>query len=106
MEQLPTMYWLPKLHKNPYGSRFIAASNKCSTMPLLGLLTTILKEYCAGIFRNTGVNCFWVINNAQLVLQSMHALNDTSAARTLDIVYKHTTSFLEEQYETLHRRCL
>ena len=34
MEQLPTMYWLPKLHKNPYGSRFIAASNKCSTMLL------------------------------------------------------------------------
>ena len=25
MMQLPTVYWLPKLHKNPYGSRFIAA---------------------------------------------------------------------------------
>ena len=26
-EDLPSFYWLPKLHKNPYGKRFIAASN-------------------------------------------------------------------------------
>ena len=25
-EQLPSFYWLPKLYKKPYGSRFIAAS--------------------------------------------------------------------------------
>ena len=24
MQQLPSMYWMPKLHKNPYGSMFIA----------------------------------------------------------------------------------
>ena len=31
-EQLPSFYWLPKLHKQPYGSRwFIAASNTCTT---------------------------------------------------------------------------
>ena len=30
-EELPSFYWLPKLHKTPYGTRFIhvAASNKC-----------------------------------------------------------------------------
>ena len=28
MRQLATLYWLPKMHKNPIGSRFIAASNK------------------------------------------------------------------------------
>ena len=26
-EDLPSFYWLPKLHKNPYEKRFIAASN-------------------------------------------------------------------------------
>ena len=26
-ERLPSFYWLLKLHKKPYGSRFIAASN-------------------------------------------------------------------------------
>ena len=31
MEQLPSFYWLPKLHKTPYGSRFIAATILCVT---------------------------------------------------------------------------
>jgi len=87
MEQLPSMYWLPKLHKTPYGSRFIAASSKCSTRPLSGLLMTCLshimtqfKEYCNGIYRNTGINCFWIINNSQQVLQSLHLFNVNSKA--------------------------
>ena len=78
-EELPTVYWMPKLHKNLYGSRFNAASNKCTTKPLSSLLTTCLtallvhfEEYCAGICRNTGINCSWVINNAQSVLHSSH----------------------------------
>ena len=52
-EDLPSFYWLPKLHKNPYGKRFIAASNKCTTKSLSKLLTTCLakiichfREYC------------------------------------------------------------
>ena len=42
-EQLPSFYWLPKLHKKPYGSRFIAASNKCTTKRLSSLLTSCFK---------------------------------------------------------------
>ena len=63
-ECLPSFYWLPKLHKTPYGTRFIAASNKCTSKRLSSLLTscfkTILihyKQYCEGIYRHTGVNC-------------------------------------------------
>ena len=42
-EKLPSFYWLPKLHKNPYGYRFIAASSACTTKPLSKLLTQCLK---------------------------------------------------------------
>ena len=56
-ENLPSFYWLPKLHKNRYGQRFIAASNKCTTKSLSKLLTTCLakityhfKKYCSGGF--------------------------------------------------------
>ena len=91
MMQLPTMYWLPKLHKNPYGSRFIAASNKCTTKPLSGILTACLstvithfKEYCNGIFRNTGVNCFWIINNSLHVINTLRNINISSKARSFD----------------------
>ena len=29
--KLPTMYWLPKLHKRPYKAIFIANSSSCTT---------------------------------------------------------------------------
>ena len=42
-ERLPSFYWLPKLHKTPYGTRFIAASNRCTTKQLSALLTSCFK---------------------------------------------------------------
>ena len=33
-ERLPTMYWLPKLHKRLYKARFIANSSSCTTTEL------------------------------------------------------------------------
>ena len=90
-EQLPSFYWLPKLHKNPYGSRFIAASNKCTTKRLSSLLTscfktiiTHYKQYCAGIYNHSGINCFWIINNSTEVLERLHKINKTSRAKQFD----------------------
>ena len=40
--KLPTLYWLPKLHKRPYTSRFIANSSACTTTELSILLTSCL----------------------------------------------------------------
>ncbi|MGJ8945982.1 hypothetical protein AB9K17_24130, partial [Salmonella enterica subsp. enterica serovar Kentucky] len=76
-KQLPTFYWFPKMHKNPVCSRFIAVSSACTTKPLSQLLTSSLKlitahfkQYCEGITRNTGVNCFWIIDNVVEVPKS------------------------------------
>ena len=41
-KRLPTFYWLPKLHKQPYKSRFIANSSSCTTTELSKLLTSCL----------------------------------------------------------------
>ena len=41
--ELPSFNWLPKLHKNPCGHRFIAASSTCTTKPLSRTLTHCLK---------------------------------------------------------------
>ena len=38
--RLPTLYWLPKLHKRPYASRFIANSSACTATELSILLTS------------------------------------------------------------------
>ena len=40
--KLPTLYWLPKLHKQPYKSRFIANYSSCRTTELSILLTSCL----------------------------------------------------------------
>ena len=41
-ERLPTFYWLPKLHKQPYNVRFIANSSSCTTTEISKLLTLVL----------------------------------------------------------------
>ena len=41
-DKVPTLYWLPKLHKNPYKARFIANSSSCMTTELSKLLTSCL----------------------------------------------------------------
>ena len=41
---LPYIYWIPKMHQNPYKHLFIAGSSKCSTKPLSILLTKLLTH--------------------------------------------------------------
>ena len=39
----PTLYQIPKLHKNPYRNRHIAGSSACSIKGLSVTMTTILS---------------------------------------------------------------
>ena len=41
-DRVPTLYWLPKLHKKPYTARFIANSSSCTTTELSKLLASYL----------------------------------------------------------------
>ena len=41
-DNVPTLYWIPKLLKNPYKARFIAYSSPCTTTELSKLLITSL----------------------------------------------------------------
>ena len=61
--RLPTMYWLPKLHKRPYKARFIANSSSCTTTELSKLLTSCLTavknhviRYCEKVYEKSGKN--------------------------------------------------
>ena len=101
---LPQFYWLPKLHKQPYGARFIAASYTCTTKPLsrlltscLKLITTHYKQYCNDIFCRTGVNCFWMIDNSQQVLS---ALSKITIAKCFDS-YDFSTLYTSIPHATL-----
>ena len=96
-ETLPSFYWLPKLHKSPFGKRFIAASNKCTTKRLSPLLTacfkttlTHYKQYCEGMYKRTGVNCFWVIENSMEVLEKLRRINKLMILPHCILVYHMT----------------
>ena len=67
-DRLPTMYWLPKLHKRPYKARFIANSSSCTTTELSKLLSSCLTaikarviKYCETVYKCSGKNMFWSI---------------------------------------------
>jgi hypothetical protein len=69
---LPYLYWIPKLHKNPYKQRYMDVSSKCSTKPLSLLLTkqlTAIKEsrqrYCSAAYSRNGVNQMWILKNSK-----------------------------------------
>ena len=77
-DRLPTMYWLPKLHKTPYKARFIANSSSCTTTELSKLLTSCLTavknhviKYCEKVYERSGKNLFWSIKNSGEVLNKL-----------------------------------
>ena len=84
------MYWIPKLHKNPIGERFIIASPECSVKPLLKDVTNILKLFQNNVSNYhdrrrvwTNVSNFWVIQNNRPVTERIAKINNTKKAKTV-----------------------
>ena len=50
----------------------------------LHTVTLHFKEYCNGILRNSGINCFWIVNNSLQVLSLLSTLNESSKVKHLD----------------------
>ena len=80
--ELPTFYWLPKLHKNPFKSRFISNSSHCSTTILSKHITSALTavkdhviKYSVTAFSNSNVNYFWSIKNSSEVIEKLRLRN-------------------------------
>ena len=77
-KNLPRIYSIPKLHKNPYKFRFIAGSKFCSTKELSVLLTKGLQKiqefwynYCGRIEATSGINRFWITKNSTELLNTL-----------------------------------
>ena len=77
-DRLPTMYWLPTLHKRPYKARFTANPSSCTTTELSKLLTSCLTavknhviRYCEKVYERSGKKLFWSIKNSVEVLNKL-----------------------------------
>ena len=97
--KLPTLYWLPKLHKWPYKSRFIANSSACTTTELSILLTSCLTaiknhviKYCTTVYERNGKKQFWSIKNSGEILNKLKSRGFlASGVYTYDFSTLYTT---------------
>ena len=93
------MYWIPKLHKNPYKARFIANSSACTTTHLSKLLTSCLTavkchviRYCEKVYENSGMNLFWSIKNSGEVIDKLRCQQfQASSLSTYDFSTLYTS---------------
>ena len=67
-DKVPTLYWLPGLHKRPYRAGFVANSSSCAAAGLSGLLASCLTavgghvfKYCERVCGRSGGGLFWSI---------------------------------------------
>ena len=82
-DRLPTLYWLPNLHKRPNKARFNATSSSCTTTVLSKLLTSCLTAvkkkhwitYYNTVYERDGFNYFWSIKNSNEVLNKFKSKN-------------------------------
>ena len=80
--ELPTFYWLPKLHKRPFKSRFISNFSHYSTAILSKHITSALTavkdnviKYSETAFSNSNVNYFWSIKISSEVIEKLRLRN-------------------------------
>ena len=110
--KLPTLYWLPKLHKRPYKSRFIANSSTCTTTELSILLTSCLTaikshviKYCTTVYERNGKKLFWSIKNSGEILNKLKSRSFlASGLSTYDFSTLYTTlphNLIEEKLTEL-----
>ena len=99
-QNLPYLYWTPKLHKSPHKHRFIAGSSKCMTKDLSCLLTKILStikdglvRYCNTNTSRNGVNNMWILKNSTSLLSSLDQLDVRTATsvQTFDFSTLYTS---------------
>ena len=98
-DRLPTLYWLPKLHKRPYKARFIANCSSCTTTVLSKLLTSCLTavkkhwiRYYDTVYERDGINYFWSIKNSNDVLNKFKSKSfQASKLSTYDFSTLDTT---------------
>ena len=83
-QNLPYLYWTPKLHKSPHKHRFTADSIKTKDLSYLltKLLSTIkdgLVKYCNTKTSRNGVNNMWILKNSTSLLSSLDQLDVCTA---------------------------
>ena len=107
---LPIMYWIPKLNKNPVGSRFIIVSKSCLTKPLSKAVSNVFKLIYSQIenFHRkskflSNYNKFWVLQNVDPVIESINIINRKNKANSI-ATFDFSNFFTTLPYDKLIQR--
>ena len=99
-EDLPYLYWIPKLHKTPYKERYIAGSSTCSTKELsihptknLSAIKEGQHKYCETVYSRSGINHMWILKNSKDLLDNLksRSFSQVSSIKTFDFSTLYTT---------------
>ena len=104
---IPLLYALPKLHKNPYKFRFIAGAFNCFYTNLninvklgLKLIKSFFSNYCQKIYKRTGTNLYWSVDNSNAFVNKINAafkkFGDIVSINTYDFSTLYTNLKHEE----------
>ena len=106
-KDLPIMYWIPKMHKNPSGARFIIASKQCSTKQISKAVSNAFKlifhqienfHKKAKFLKN--YNKFWVLQNIEPVLDIIKNINRKKGAKSI-ATYDFSTLYTKLPHDKL-----
>ena len=82
MKDIPLIYWIPKMHKNPIGSRFIAGAKSCSIKLLskyfskaLKVILDHMKKYSNTVSQRADLNYFWIVENSLEFMDKIKNVN-------------------------------
>ncbi|WP_456235821.1 hypothetical protein [Soonwooa purpurea] len=107
MKKMPTMYWIPKMHKKPIGARFIVASKVCSTKPISKVVSGVFQMIFNQVNKfhlkskfYSNFNLFWVINNSQHVTEKLEIINTRKRARSIS-TYDFSTLYTKIPHRDL-----
>ena len=97
---LPSLYWMPKVHKYSLKQRDIAGFSKCSTKALYKSLTYMLsavkmklQSYCDTSYSRYGANQIWILKNSIDLLEYILSrfLSSCNSSKTFDFFTLYTT---------------
>ena len=104
------MYWIPKLHKNLVGARFIIASKICSTKQVSKSVSNVFKlifSQVENFHKNekflSQYNKFWVLQNSDPIIESLNHINKKKRAKSIS-PYDFSTLYTKLPHHELEER--
>lgn len=100
-KKAPFLFWTPKLHKDPYGQRFITSGRGCSLQPLsikvgycLKSIIKILHSNARYQYKTSGFNKCYIIDNRYPItsfIRTCNQSNKVSSVSTFDFKTLYTS---------------